>query len=74
MILQLNPFLEVETPKGPGLARLIIDYSPEINAVFLVSLDSTGQFLFFDCVSCHASANYTYAHAIGTSSLSTPNR
>lgn len=62
--LQLNPFLEIVTPKGPALARIFIDYGSEVNGVFLASLDNGGKFLFFDVTDCRADANYTFKHAI----------
>jgi len=43
MILQLNPSIPVNTPKGPGEAILIIDYGKEDDLLFTVFLDETGQ-------------------------------
>lgn len=43
MILQLNPSIPVNTPKGPGEAILIIDYSKEDDILWTVFLDETGQ-------------------------------
>lgn len=36
MILQLNPTLPVETPKGKGEAVLVIDYSKEDDLYWVV--------------------------------------
>jgi len=35
-MLQLNPPLPVQTPKGPGLAHVIIDYGVESDLVWVV--------------------------------------
>lgn len=43
MILQLNPPIPVETPKGPGMAHLVIDYGIEHNLFWVVFLDATGE-------------------------------
>jgi hypothetical protein len=36
MMLQLNPPIPVETPKGKALAQIIIDYGPEHDLVWVV--------------------------------------
>lgn len=41
-MLQLNPPLPVHTPKGPGLAHLVIDYGPEMDLVWVV-FQQTGE-------------------------------
>jgi len=43
MILQLNPPLPVSTPRGDGLAHLVIDYGAEHNLLWVVFLDETGE-------------------------------
>lgn len=40
MMLQLNPTIPVNTPKGEGYAIVIIDYSQEHNTLFMVMLDN----------------------------------
>jgi hypothetical protein len=42
-IQQLNPPLPVVTPKGNGLAHLVIDYGPEHNLLWVVFLDNGGE-------------------------------
>lgn len=37
-ILQLNPPIHVMTPLGEGFARLIMDYGPDINSLWVVDL------------------------------------
>lgn len=43
MMVQLDPPIPLETPKGPGLAHLVIDYSIEHNLNWVVFLDEDGQ-------------------------------
>lgn len=43
MILQLNPPLPVTTPKGPGMAHMVIDYGLEHNLFWVVFIDATGE-------------------------------
>jgi hypothetical protein len=41
-MLQLNPPIPVFTPKGEGLAHVLIDYGPEYNLMWVVFQD-TGE-------------------------------
>jgi hypothetical protein len=41
-MLQLNPPLPMETPKGSGLAHFVIDYGPEAHLLWGVFLDEGG--------------------------------
>lgn len=43
MILQLNPPIPVITPKGKGLAHLVIDYGPDYDLLWTVFIDKTGE-------------------------------
>ena len=42
MITQLNPPLPLHTPKGDGLAHLVIDYGPESDLLWVVFMDKDG--------------------------------
>jgi hypothetical protein len=42
MLVQLNPPLHMETPKGPGLAHFVIDYGPESDLRWVVFMDADG--------------------------------
>jgi hypothetical protein len=46
-ILQLDPSIPLMTPKGPGLAWLVIDYGPEHNIFWTVAIDGTGEIWTF---------------------------
>jgi len=43
MILQLSPPIPVNTPKGSGLAHVLIDYGVEYNLIWTVFLDGNGE-------------------------------
>ena len=40
MMIQLNPPLPVVTPRGKGLAQIVIDYGPEYDIVWVVFLEN----------------------------------
>lgn len=42
MLLQLDPPLPMDTPKGSGLAHLVIDYGVEADLMWVVFLDADG--------------------------------
>lgn len=43
MITRIEPPLEVFTPKGNGLAYFLVDYSYEMDLMWVVFLDSNGE-------------------------------
>lgn len=45
--LQLNPMIPVDTPKGPGFAFVLIDYSQEHHLLFVCAIDSTREIWTF---------------------------
>lgn len=63
MLLQLNPPIPVTTPKGTGLAHIIIDYGPEHNLMWTVFLDSNGECWTFDNKQIRAQKNITMGRA-----------
>jgi hypothetical protein len=42
-MLRLDPPIPVITPKGPGLAHVLIDYGPEADLCWVVFLDESGE-------------------------------
>ena len=42
MLVQLNPPLHMETPKGKGWAHFCIDYGPEAHLMWVVFMDADG--------------------------------
>ena len=43
MIIQLNPPLPLETPKGKGIAHFLIDYGIENNLIFVCFQNETRE-------------------------------
>lgn len=41
MLLQLNPSIPLDTPKGKGQAIVLIDYGPEFDLMWTVIIDKT---------------------------------
>ncbi len=60
MILQLNPPIPVNCPKGSGLAHLVIDYGVEIDLVWVVFIDSTGECWSFKNPEIKTQKNITF--------------
>lgn len=59
-ILQLNPPMPMDTPKGPGLAWLHTDYGPEYDDVWTVALNETGELWKFNNKEVRAQKNITF--------------
>ena len=47
MILQLNPPIPLETPKGRATAHMVIDYGTEYSLIFVTFLNETGECWLF---------------------------
>jgi hypothetical protein len=47
MMVQLNPPLPLSTPKGDGLALMLIDYGTEYNLMWVVAIDETCEIWTF---------------------------
>ena len=59
MITQLNPPIPLNTPKGSGLAWVLIDYGPEHNLMWVVAIDDTGEIWTFGNPDVRAQKNIT---------------
>ncbi len=46
-MLQLNPPLPLNTPKGEGFAHFLIDYGPESDLYWTVFITATGEIWTF---------------------------
>jgi hypothetical protein len=66
-ILQLNPPIPLNTPKGPGLAWLVIDYGAEHNLMWTVAIDETGEIWTFANPEVRAQKNITLGRKINNS-------
>lgn len=58
-ILELQQMLEVETPKGIGRIWLVTDYGSEIEKIFTVIINSTGEIWEFSNNKVTATRNLT---------------
>ena len=43
MMLQLDPPIPLDTPRGKGLAHVLIDYWPEHHLIWVCIMDATGE-------------------------------
>jgi hypothetical protein len=60
MMLQLNPPIPVETPKGKGMAQVLIDYGAEHDVIWLVFQDDTGEAWCWNNKMVKAQTNITF--------------
>ncbi|HEY4089929.1 MAG TPA: hypothetical protein VGN46_00285 [Luteibacter sp.] len=58
-MLQLNPPLPLNTPKGEGFAHFLIDYGPESDLYWTVFITETGEIWTFSNKDVRASKNIT---------------
>lgn len=59
MILQLNPPIELNTPKGDGLCWFLIDYGIEYNLQWVTVITETGEIWTFENPEVRATKNIT---------------
>jgi hypothetical protein len=59
LLLQLNPPLPLQTPKGEGIAHFLIDYSVEDNLYWVVFINETGECWTFSNLEIRACKNIT---------------
>jgi hypothetical protein len=64
-IHQLNPPLEMSTPKGKGLCYLYIDYGLD-NEVWLIADDKTGEAWFYKTSEIKFRSNITMGRVVMT--------
>lgn len=64
MILQLNPPLPLETPRGEALAHLVIDMGAEHHLLWVCFLDDGGQCWTFNNPEVRMQANQTMGRTI----------
>jgi hypothetical protein len=57
MMIQLNPPIPLNTPKGKGLAHILIDYGPELHLHWTVVIEETGELWTFSNADVRALAN-----------------
>ena len=59
MIIQLEPPMPLDTPKGPALAHFLVDYGCEHHLYWIVFMDNTGECWTFDNTKIRAQKNIT---------------
>ena len=59
MILQLNPPIPLDTPKGSAIAHFIIDYGVEYNLMWVCFNDADGECWTWDNKLVRAQKNIT---------------
>jgi hypothetical protein len=64
MILQLNPPIPLDTPKGPALAHLVIDYGPEHNLFWVCFGDRDGECWTWDNSKVRGQKNITHGRLV----------
>ena len=60
MILQVNPPISVMTPLGEGECLFLIDYGPQLNSVWLVTLWENGDVIHVDSSEIRVAGNPMY--------------
>lgn len=60
MILQLDPPISLETPKGEMLAHFLISYGPEEYFYFFGCLTDSAEWWYFDNTKVRGTKNYTW--------------
>lgn len=63
-MLQLNPPLELDTPKGLGLAWFVTDYGFEHNLMWTVVINDTGEIWTFENPQVRATKNITMGRLV----------
>ncbi len=66
MIIQLNPPVPIETPKGSAQAMFLIDYSIEHNLMWVCFIDETGECWTFQNPEIRACKNITLGRTLDT--------
>lgn len=59
MMLQLNPTLPVETPRGAAFAHFLIDYGQEHHLLFVCFVNATGECWTFPAKEVKMQPNFT---------------
>lgn len=58
-MIQLCPPIPIETPKGKGLAHVLIDYGVEFDLMWVCFIDGTGECWTFSNRQVRAQPNVT---------------
>lgn len=69
MIIQLNPSIPLERPKGKGQALFLIDPGIEHHLMWVIAIDETGEIWTFSNPEVRAQKNITVGRLIVKSNL-----
>lgn len=64
MLIQLNPPIPLQTPKGKGVAWFLIDHGIEHNLQWVVAIDATGEIWTYENPNVKAQKNITQGRII----------
>lgn len=64
MMIQLNPMIPFDTPKGPGWAFLLIDYSQDHDTLYKIAITETREVWDFRQSEVRAVENITMGRRI----------
>jgi hypothetical protein len=64
MMLQLNPVIEMTTPKGKGHAESVIDYGAEADLLWVCVICDTGELWTFRNADIRATANISIGRTL----------
>lgn len=64
-LLQLDPPLPLETPRGPALAHVLIDYGAEHDLIWVCFQDATGEIWSYSNPEVRACKNVTMGRSLG---------
>lgn len=62
MMLQLNPPIPLQTPKGSAWATAMIDYGPQWDLMWVTFVEATGECWTFRNPEIRQGKNYTFNH------------
>lgn len=63
-MIQLNPPIPLNTPKGPALAWFLMDYGAEHHLMWVCAIDVTGEIWTFQNPEVRAQKNITMGRGI----------
>ncbi len=69
MMLQLDPMIPLQTPKGKGMGIMVIDYSQEHDLVWVVADDCTGEIWLWKNSEIRFQTNLTFGRVVSSSDL-----
>lgn len=70
MIIQIDPPIPINTPKGEGIAHFLIDYGPEHNLYWVSFINDTGECWTYSNQEIRACKNITLGRLLETKGVS----